>query len=78
MATDNWMVSPKHDMNSLRAGQAKPIEVFEDAMKGWILQYASRLVALGENDAGMAVMLLVAAYPETIECYLTGTDSVGS
>jgi hypothetical protein len=75
MPIDNWMVSPKYDMNSLREGRALPIDVFEDAIGSWILHYASRLADLKENDAGMAVMILVAAYPETIECYSTGRDS---
>ena len=69
------MVSPKFDMEALREGRAQPLDVFEDAITGWILKYASKLVDVNEPDAGMAVMSLVAAYPEAIECYATGKDS---
>ena len=69
------MVSPKYDMQSLREGRVQAIDVFEDAIQGWLLDYASRLAELKEDRAGLAVMVLIAAYPETIECYSTGTDS---
>ena len=49
--------------------------VFGDAIQGWILNYAARLAQLNEPAAGMAIIGLVAAYPETIECYLSGKDS---
>jgi hypothetical protein len=55
----------------------RPLDVFADAIQGWLLDYASKLVELHEDHAGMAVMNLVAAYPETIECYRTGDDSQG-
>ena len=72
---ENWMVSPRYDMLSLRQGKIGPVDVFEDAIQGWILDYAARLATSEDKGAGMALMLLVAAYPETIECYLTGEDS---
>ena len=74
---DNWMVSPRYDMQSLREGRVTPIDVFEDAIQGWTLDYAAKLTGLNEPAAGMAVMNLVAAYPETIECYAAGRDSKG-
>jgi hypothetical protein len=72
---ENWMVSPQHDMQSLRDGKITPVDVFQDAIQGWILNYAARLEKLNEPAAGMAIIALVAAYPETIECYLSGEDS---
>lgn len=74
---DNWMVSPRYDMQSLSQGRVNPVDVFEDAIQGWILDYAAKLAELKENAAGMAVMNLVAAYPETIGCYTAGRDSKG-
>ncbi len=75
---ENWKVSPQHDMQSLREGKVGPLDVFGDAIQRWILDYAAKLAGLNEAAAGMAVMVLVAAYPETIECYLTGQDSKGA
>ncbi len=72
---NNWKVSPKYEKQSLRSGEITAVDVFEDAIRGWILDYAVRLADLREPAAGMAIMLLVAAYPETIECYFTGEDS---
>jgi hypothetical protein len=72
---ENWKVSPRHDMNSMREGNVQPLDVFEDAIQGWLLNYASKLVDMHEDHAGMAVMNLVAAYPETIESCSTGDDS---
>ena len=74
---DNWMVSPRYDMRSLREARVSPVDVFEDAIQGWILDYAAKLADLKEDGAGMAVMNLVVAYPETIECYRAGRDSKG-
>src|ERR1017187_752923 len=75
LAMANWMVSPRFDMQSLRVGRASPVDVFEDAIRGWILDYAARLAGLDKPNSGMAVMVLLSAYPETIESYLTGRDS---
>jgi hypothetical protein len=77
VAMDNWMVSPRYDMRSLREARVSPVDVFEDAIQDWILDYAAKLADLKENAAGMAVMNLVVAYPETIECYRAGRDSKG-
>jgi hypothetical protein len=77
VAMDNWMVSPRYDMRSLCEARVSPVDVFEDAIQGWILDYAAKLADLKEDAAGMAVMNLVVAYPETIECYRAGRDSKG-
>jgi hypothetical protein len=45
--------------------------VFEDAINGWIFKYASKLVDLNDADAGMAVMNLIAAYPEGQPLFFT-------
>jgi hypothetical protein len=75
MTMEDWMVSPRYNMQSLHEGKITPVDVFEDAIQGWILDYARKLAQLNERAAGVAIIVLVAACPETIECYLTGEDS---
>lgn len=71
----DWHISPRFMMRELHAGTISNIDVFEDAILGWFFKFANALVSLQDEHAGMAIMTVIAAYPEMIECYSTGEDS---
>ncbi len=72
-------VSPNYTDKKLRGGSLDDkIDVFEDQLRGWILQHARALTASNYNasqHSGLAVLILALTYFEPIWCYITGEDS---
>jgi hypothetical protein len=70
---EDWAVSPNYTVEKLRRGSLQDkIDVFEDQIQGWILDYAKQLSS--EQHAGIAILSLVVPYIEAFACYRLGEE----
>jgi len=70
---EDWAVSPRYRSSELVSGRVNAIDVFEDQVKGWVLEFAKRLTA--EEHSGIAVMMVCTSYFEWVESFRRGKDS---
>jgi len=74
-------VSPKYEITKLQSGKIEDkIDVFEDQIKGWILDHALWLVDMsyaGARHAGIAALMLVSTYFEAFAEFDQGVSSDG-
>lgn len=76
MRMNDWYVSPKHLASHLAGGGLDvKIAVFEEQMRGWILNHARALTV--DQNAGYAILILATTYFEPLASYVQGVDSKG-
>ena len=67
------LTTPRREEEELEA----MIDVFEDRVKGWFLNWASFLQEKGGEHVGFAVLMILFSYFEEYIQYKTGLDSSG-
>ena len=72
-SNNDWHLSPKYPSQKYWKEEVSAIEVFEDQVRGWVLDFAEQLAS--QEHSGIAVLMLATSYFEPIECFRSGQDT---
>ncbi len=66
----DWHISPNYTVQQLTCGEVSQLDVFENQVRGWVLDFAEELAE--KKHSGIAVLMLVTSYFVPIERFRSG------